>query len=145
MTSLDPVAEIGCADKAQRIAGFRQHHQLADLLQVAGMARSTFYYQCQASLRTRIGRTESGRVSTKEQCLSNNVRTVQLLGGSSKPGRFKGLVAVLPVKLDIQLAPFGLLRRKGEVPHREMRMFVALLRKKCVQQVAKTIPPQEAS
>jgi len=44
-----------------------------------------------------------------------------------------GLVAVLPVKLDVQLAPFGLLRRKGEVPHREMRMFIALLRKKCAQ------------
>lgn len=27
----------------------RQHHKLADLLQVAGLARSTFYYQCQAA------------------------------------------------------------------------------------------------
>ena len=30
----------------------RPHHKLADLLQVAGLARSTFYYQCQAILRT---------------------------------------------------------------------------------------------
>lgn len=30
----------------------RRHHKLADLLQVAGLARSTFYYQCQAILRT---------------------------------------------------------------------------------------------
>ena len=30
----------------------RLHHKLADLLQVAGLARSTFYYQCQAILRT---------------------------------------------------------------------------------------------
>ena len=29
----------------------RRHHKLADLLQVAGIARSTFYYQCQAILR----------------------------------------------------------------------------------------------
>ena len=30
----------------------RRHHKLADLLQVAGLARSTFYYQCHAILRT---------------------------------------------------------------------------------------------
>ena len=30
----------------------RPHHKLANLLQVAGLARSTFYYQCQAILRT---------------------------------------------------------------------------------------------
>ena len=29
----------------------RRHHKLADLLQVAGLARSTFYYQCRAILR----------------------------------------------------------------------------------------------
>lgn len=29
----------------------RRHHKLADLLQVAGLARSTFYYQCQAISR----------------------------------------------------------------------------------------------
>jgi len=45
-----------------------------------------------------------------------------------------GSVAVLPVTLDIQLAPFGLLRRKGEVPHREMQLFTALLREKYAQQ-----------
>ena len=30
----------------------RQHHKLADLLQAAGLARSTFYYQCGAIKRT---------------------------------------------------------------------------------------------
>ena len=34
------------------IAGLRRHHKLADLLHVAGLARSTFYYQCHAILRT---------------------------------------------------------------------------------------------
>jgi len=29
----------------------RRHHKLADLLQVAGLTRSTFYYQCKAILR----------------------------------------------------------------------------------------------
>ena len=29
----------------------RQHHKLTDLLQAAGLARSTFYYQCQATQR----------------------------------------------------------------------------------------------
>jgi putative transposase len=29
----------------------RRHHKLADLLQAAGLARSTFYYQCQTTLR----------------------------------------------------------------------------------------------
>jgi putative transposase len=29
----------------------RLHHKLADLLHVAGLARSTFYYQCQAISR----------------------------------------------------------------------------------------------
>jgi putative transposase len=32
----------------------RQHHKLADLLQVAGLARSTFYYQCRANQRTQL-------------------------------------------------------------------------------------------
>jgi len=30
----------------------RHHHKLADLLQIAGLARSTFYYQCRVNLRT---------------------------------------------------------------------------------------------
>lgn len=34
------------------ISGLRPHHKLADLLQAAGLARSTFYYQCQAILDT---------------------------------------------------------------------------------------------
>ena len=29
----------------------RQHHKLADLLQVAGLARSTRHYQCQPNIR----------------------------------------------------------------------------------------------
>ena len=33
------------------IAGLRQHHKLADLLQIAGLARSTYYYQCQPNVR----------------------------------------------------------------------------------------------
>ncbi|HHH0459101.1 TPA: hypothetical protein ACPZJF_000440 [Yersinia enterocolitica] len=43
---LDPVKEVSYADKARRIAGLMHDHQLTDLLQVAGLARSTFYYQC---------------------------------------------------------------------------------------------------
>jgi len=34
------------------ILGLRQQHKLAVLLQVAGLARSTFYYQCKVILRT---------------------------------------------------------------------------------------------
>lgn len=34
------------------IAGLRRHHKLSDLLQVAGLARSTFYYQCRAIMGT---------------------------------------------------------------------------------------------
>lgn len=49
--NLDPGEEISCADKARLIAGLRRHHKLSDLLQVAGLARSTFYSQCQAILR----------------------------------------------------------------------------------------------
>ena len=33
------------------IAGLRQQHKLADLLQIAGLARSTYYYQCQPNVR----------------------------------------------------------------------------------------------
>jgi hypothetical protein len=49
IAGLDPVEEISCPDKARLIAGLRNGHKLADLLQVAGLARSTFYYQCQAA------------------------------------------------------------------------------------------------
>jgi transposase len=52
IASLDPGEEISCADKARLITGSRRHHKLADLLQVAGLARSTFCYQCQAILRS---------------------------------------------------------------------------------------------
>jgi hypothetical protein len=51
IAGLDPVEEVSCADKARLIAGLRHDHKLADLLQVAGLARSTFYYQCQATQR----------------------------------------------------------------------------------------------
>ncbi|BEU98829.1 hypothetical protein ACDW_45350 (plasmid) [Acidovorax sp. DW039] len=49
---LDSVEEISCADKARLISGLRNRHKLAYLLQVAGLPRSTFNYQCKASQRT---------------------------------------------------------------------------------------------
>ena len=43
----------------------RHDHKLADLLQVAGLARSTFYYQCQATQRA------------EQQCaMETGIRTV---------------------------------------------------------------------
>ena len=42
---LDPGEKISCADKARVILGLRQDHKLSVLLQVADLARSTFYYQ----------------------------------------------------------------------------------------------------
>lgn len=39
-----------------------------------------------------------------------------------------GLVKALPVKLDAQMAPFGLLRRKDEPASRELQQFMDLLR-----------------
>ena len=45
-------ALTSCADKARLITRLRRHHKLADLLQVAGLARSTFYYQCREILRS---------------------------------------------------------------------------------------------
>jgi hypothetical protein len=41
-----------------------------------------------------------------------------------------GLVVALPVELDVQLAPFGLLLRKGEHISRELGLFIDLLRKR---------------
>ncbi|MDD0994509.1 LysR family transcriptional regulator [Pseudomonas sp. TNT2022 ID1044] len=41
-----------------------------------------------------------------------------------------GLVVALPVELDVQLAPFGLLLRKGEHISRELGLFIDLLRRK---------------
>lgn len=41
------------------ILGLRQHHRLADLLQVSGLARSTFYYQCKAIQRIETSGLES--------------------------------------------------------------------------------------
>nr|ART90301.1 transposase [uncultured bacterium] len=45
---LDPDEKISCVDKAHVILGSRRDHKLAVLLQVADLARSTFYYQRQA-------------------------------------------------------------------------------------------------
>jgi hypothetical protein len=39
---------ISCADKARLITGLKHYHKLADLLQAAGFARSTFHYQCRS-------------------------------------------------------------------------------------------------
>jgi len=41
-----------------------------------------------------------------------------------------GLVKALPVTLDAQMAPFGLLRRNGEPISRELQQFIDLLRKR---------------
>jgi len=41
-----------------------------------------------------------------------------------------GLVVALPVALDVRLAPFGLLMRKGEPVSRELGLFIDLLRQK---------------
>ena len=40
----------------------RQHHKLADLLQAAGLARSTYYYQCQPNKRAEQQREMQGRI-----------------------------------------------------------------------------------
>ena len=39
---------VSCADKARLITGLRHDQKLANLLQVAGLSRGTFYYRCQA-------------------------------------------------------------------------------------------------
>ena len=49
---LNSSEEISCADKARLILGLRRHHKLADLLQAAGLARSTFFYQSNAIQRS---------------------------------------------------------------------------------------------
>jgi len=43
-----------------------------------------------------------------------------------------GLVKALPVSLDAQMAPFGLLRRKNEPVSRELQQFIELLRQRSV-------------
>lgn len=42
----------------------RRHHKLADLLQVAGLARSTFYYQCRAAQRADQQSAMQARIRT---------------------------------------------------------------------------------
>ena len=64
IAGLDSVEEISCADKARLIAGLRRHHKLAYLLQVAGLPRSTFYYQCQASQRADQQSAVEARIRT---------------------------------------------------------------------------------
>ncbi|MCS3469055.1 DNA-binding transcriptional LysR family regulator [Pseudomonas sp. JUb42] len=44
-----------------------------------------------------------------------------------------GLVVALPVTLDAQMAPFGLLRRKGEPMSQELQQFVELLRERALE------------
>lgn len=39
-----------CAEKAQLVLELRQDHDLSDLLRVAGLARSTFYYQAKVQM-----------------------------------------------------------------------------------------------
>ena len=46
--ALDSCEKISCADKTRSILGLRREHKSTGLLQVAGLARSTFYYQRQA-------------------------------------------------------------------------------------------------
>lgn len=41
-----------------------------------------------------------------------------------------GLVKALPLTIDAQMAPFGLLRRKGEPVSRELQLFIDLLRER---------------
>ncbi|MDD0812922.1 IS3 family transposase [Curvibacter sp. RS43] len=64
LQALNSVEEISCADKAHLIAGLRHHHKLAYLLQVAGLPRSTFYYQCQASQRAHQQNALEARIRT---------------------------------------------------------------------------------
>lgn len=52
LASLDPVEQISCAGKARLIVGLRHHDKSLVLLQVAGFASSTSYFQCQGNLRT---------------------------------------------------------------------------------------------
>ena len=40
----------------------RQHHKLADLLQAAGLARSTYYYQCQPNMSAKQQSDMQGRI-----------------------------------------------------------------------------------
>jgi len=44
-----------------------------------------------------------------------------------------GLVVALPVALDVRLAPFGLLMRKGEPVSRELGVFIDLLRQRAAR------------
>lgn len=41
-----------------------------------------------------------------------------------------GLVVALPVVLEVQLAPFGMLLRKGDPVSRELGLFIDMLRQK---------------
>lgn len=66
MANLDPAKEIACADKARPTAGLRYEHKLVDLLQVAGLARSVFYYQCKASQRADQHNEMEARIRTAD-------------------------------------------------------------------------------
>jgi hypothetical protein len=41
-----------------------------------------------------------------------------------------GLVVALPVVLEVQLAPFGMLLRKGDPVSRELGLFIDLLKER---------------
>ena len=41
-----------------------------------------------------------------------------------------GLVVALPVVMEVQLAPFGIMLRKGDPVSRELGLFIDLLRRK---------------
>ncbi|WP_165491607.1 hypothetical protein [Stutzerimonas kirkiae] len=64
IASLDPAEEVNCADKARLMPGARHHNKLADLLLVAGLACSAFYYQCQAIQRADQQSVMEARIRT---------------------------------------------------------------------------------
>ena len=53
--------------KPELLAGLRPHHKVTDLLQVAGLARSTFYYHCQATQCTDQQRAMEARIRVRLQ------------------------------------------------------------------------------
>lgn len=59
---LDSEEEISCADKARLITGLMHHHKPTNSLQIAGLARGTFYYQCWAILHTELKRDREAKV-----------------------------------------------------------------------------------
>jgi putative transposase len=93
--------ESGAAEKAQIVLELRQRYPLADLLKVAGLARSTFYYQQKvlqaedkyASLKDRIrtlfeqhkGRYVYRRITAAVRRKVDRIKTIQRLMGELSP------------------------------------------------------------